>query len=89
MRWIGANSYRTSHYPYSEESMQFADEHGIMIIDECPSVDTENYSQTLMDKHKFSIEQLIHRDAHHPSVVMWSIANEPRTQQFRADTYFR
>ena len=34
-------SNRTSHYPYSEESMQFADENGIMIIDECPSVDTE------------------------------------------------
>lgn len=41
LRWIGANAYRTSHYPYSEESMQFADEMGIMIIDECPSVDTE------------------------------------------------
>lgn len=41
LKWIGANSYRTSHYPYSEESMQFADQHGIMIIDECPSVDTE------------------------------------------------
>lgn len=41
LRWIGANAYRTSHYPYSEESMQFADENGIMIVDECPSVDTE------------------------------------------------
>lgn len=41
LKWIGANAYRTSHYPYSEESMQFADEHGIMVIDECPSVDTE------------------------------------------------
>lgn len=41
LKWIGANCYRTSHYPYSEESMQFADLHGIMIIDECPSVDTE------------------------------------------------
>lgn len=39
IKWIGANAYRTSHYPYSEESMQFADEHGIMIIDECPAVD--------------------------------------------------
>lgn len=38
--------------------------------------------------HKFSIEQLIHRDRNHPSVVMWSIANEPRTQQINADTYF-
>lgn len=41
IKWIGANAYRTSHYPYSEESMQMADEYGIMVIDECPSVDTE------------------------------------------------
>lgn len=40
LRWIGANAYRTTHYPYSEESMQFADEHGIMIIDECAFVQT-------------------------------------------------
>src|SRR5204862_1435717 len=25
MRWTGANSYRTSHYPYSEDEMQLAD----------------------------------------------------------------
>ncbi|KAH8300075.1 hypothetical protein KR044_009524 [Drosophila immigrans] len=89
IKWIGANAYRTSHYPYSEESMQFADRHGIMIIDECPSVDTENYNQVLLDKHKSSLEQLIHRDRNHPSVVMWSIANEPRTGQLNADTYFQ
>lgn len=41
LKWIGANSYRTTHYPYSEESMQMADEQGIMVIDECPSVDTK------------------------------------------------
>ncbi|XP_053660796.1 beta-glucuronidase [Anopheles marshallii] len=88
LKWVGANAYRTSHYPYSEESMQFADEHGIMIIDECPSVDTENYSQILLEKHKSSIEQLVHRDRNHPSVVMWSIANEPRTGNLKADAYF-
>ncbi|XP_050098793.1 beta-glucuronidase isoform X4 [Anopheles aquasalis] len=88
LKWVGANAYRTSHYPYSEESMQFADEHGIMIIDECPSVDTDNYSQILLQKHKSSIEQLIHRDRNHPSVVMWSIANEPRTGRLDADAYF-
>lgn len=41
MRWIGANAYRTSHYPYADEIMDMADRNGIMIIDECPSVDTE------------------------------------------------
>jgi beta-galactosidase/beta-glucuronidase len=35
-----------------------------------------------------SLEQLIRRDRNHPSVVLWSIANEPRTQQQGADEYF-
>ena len=25
MRWMGANSFRTSHYPYSEEMMRLCD----------------------------------------------------------------
>ncbi len=38
MKWIGANSYRTSHYPYAEEMMDYADKHGIVVIDETPAV---------------------------------------------------
>lgn len=38
LSWIGANSYRTSHYPYSEENMEYADAHGIVVIDETPAV---------------------------------------------------
>lgn len=41
IKWVGANAFRTSHYPYAEEIYQMADENGIMVIDECPSVDTE------------------------------------------------
>lgn len=36
--WIGANSFRTSHYPYAEEVMSFADRHGIVVIDETAAV---------------------------------------------------
>ena len=32
MKWLGANSYRTSHYPYAEEIMDFADQNGIVVI---------------------------------------------------------
>lgn len=42
MKWMGVNCYRTSHYPYSEESMQMADQEGFMVIDEAPSVNTES-----------------------------------------------
>ncbi|MDY5403985.1 MAG: beta-glucuronidase [Trueperella sp.] len=38
MRWQGANSFRTSHYPYAEEVMDYADEQGWVVIDETPAV---------------------------------------------------
>ena len=38
MKWQGANSFRTSHYPYSEEMMRLCDEEGFVVIDETATV---------------------------------------------------
>lgn len=82
MKWIGANSYRTSHYPYDEEYMSMADREGILIIDETPAVglyfhgDTGNLAIRQQVSKQY-IEELVRRDKNHPSVIMWSIANEP------------
>ena len=38
MDWLGANSFRTSHYPYAEEVLEYADRRGIVVIDETPAV---------------------------------------------------
>ena len=38
LKWVGANSFRTSHYPYAEEVMEYADRQGFVIIDETPAV---------------------------------------------------
>jgi len=38
MNWIGANSFRTSHYPYAEEVLDYADRHGIVVINETAAV---------------------------------------------------
>lgn len=38
MKWQNANSFRTSHYPYSEEMMNLCDEEGIVVINEVPAV---------------------------------------------------
>jgi beta-glucuronidase len=38
MEWLGANSFRTSHYPYAEEVLDYADRHGIVVINEAPGV---------------------------------------------------
>jgi len=80
MNWIGANSFRTSHYPYSEQMMDLADRLGFLVIDEIPAVgltfrkDVIDRQLELCDQY---IEELIKRDKNHPSVIMWSLANEP------------
>jgi beta-glucuronidase len=89
IKWIGANAYRTSHYPYAEEIMDLADEVGIMIVDESPAVNTENYSDELLENHKKSLTELIQRDKNRPGVIMWSAANEPRTQYKEAEDYYK
>jgi beta-glucuronidase len=38
LEWLGANSFRTSHYPYAEEVLDYADRHGFVVIDEVPAV---------------------------------------------------
>ncbi len=90
MRWTGANSYRTSHYPYSEEEMQLADREGFLIIDEIPAVslqfENENYVAERLRMCLQQIDELIARDKNHPSIVMWCVANEPLPANLRLDT---
>ncbi|KAF7271007.1 hypothetical protein GWI33_016067 [Rhynchophorus ferrugineus] len=88
IKWIGANCYRTSHYPYAEEIMDLADELGIMIIDEVPAVNTDSYSDELLENHMKSLTELYHRDKNRPSVVIWSIANEPNTEVSTSEDYY-
>ena len=38
LKWAGANSFRTSHYPYDEAVLDYADRHGIVVIDETAAV---------------------------------------------------
>jgi beta-glucuronidase len=107
MDWMGANSFRTSHYPYAEEVMEYADRHGIVVIDETPAVglnlamaggifggvkrDTftpETINDATQAAHAQAIRELVARDKNHPSVVMWSIANEPASNEKGAREYF-
>lgn len=99
LKWIGANSFRTSHYPYSEEIMQMADRQGIVIIDEVPAVGmnffydeavftAERVNEKTLEHHKDVLKELYERDKNHPCVVMWSVTNEPNSGEENAQTYF-
>lgn len=105
--WIGANSFRTSHYPYAEEILDFADRHGIVVIDETPAVglnlgliggitgapslktwSPETIGDAAQAAHAQVLRELVARDKNHPSVVMWSITNEPASNEEGAREYF-
>ena len=89
IRWIGANSFRTSHYPYAEEIMDMADEQGIAIIDESPGVSLDHFTDGLLQNHLKVMQEIIDRDKNRACVVMWSVANEPRSQREEAEDYFK
>ncbi|MHA1843878.1 MAG: beta-glucuronidase [Promethearchaeota archaeon] len=91
MKWIGANSFRTSHYPYSEQMMDLADKLGFLVIDETPAVGL-TFEKNVIDKHLslclHYVEELVKRDRNHPSVIMWSLANEPN-RSTKAKEFFK
>ena len=92
LKWTGANSFRTSHYPYAEEWYEYADRQGILVIGETPLVGLcerlFNSSEVLADARQL-ITDMIERDHHHPSVVMWSVANEPWIESAAGETFIR
>ncbi len=86
MRWMGANSFRTSHYPYSEEQLDLADELGFLVISETPAVGLSFNDDAVAARLARCCEmtrELIERDRNRPSVIMWSVANEPNA--FKTD----
>ncbi|MCD8384864.1 MAG: beta-glucuronidase [Clostridiales bacterium] len=94
IRWLGANSFRTSHYPYAEEMYDLCDREGIVVIDETPAVGinaggSENPYQVMRihQHHRDVLRDMIERDKNHPCVVMWSVANEPDTEHFPQSAY--
>jgi beta-glucuronidase len=108
LKWIGANSFRTSHYPYAEDVLDYADRQGIVIIDETAAVglnmglgggifggqgyqtfSPETANSATREVHAQAIRELIARDKNHPSVVLWSIANEPESDTEEAEKYFQ
>jgi beta-glucuronidase len=107
LKWVGANSFRTSHYPYSEDVLDYADRQGIVVIDETAAVglnvnlsvddpdargsttfSPDRVNDQTREAHVQAIRELVARDKNHPSVVLWSIANEPESDTEGAERYF-
>ena len=69
MREMGANGYRTTHYPQSSALMDALDENGFIVMNEVRWFESSEEAQK-------QLEMLVKRDRSRPSVVFWSLGNE-------------
>ena len=69
LKEMGVNAYRASHNPPTPELLDFCDELGILVMDEIRTFGVSEEAQS-------QLVRLIRRDRHHPSVILWSLANE-------------
>lgn len=85
------NFIRTSHYPPSEQFLEYCDEYGIYVEDETAvcfvgSHRTEAYRATgasesnpdYTNRYLSQLEEMVDNHRNHPSIIIWSIGNENR-----------
>ena len=71
--------------------MDLADRLGYLVIDEIPAVGLlfrEEGLEQRRDLCRQYIRELIDRDENNPSVIMWSLANEPHSLRSAAPAFF-
>ena len=73
LKEMGDNAYRTSHNPPTPELVEACDRLGMVVMDENRLLGSDVAN---LDR----LERLVRRDRNHPSVVVWSIANEEGVQ---------
>ncbi|GAA4713644.1 beta-galactosidase [Promicromonospora umidemergens] len=80
------NAVRTSHYPPHPHFLDLCDRYGLYVVDENDlethgfqpggwvgnPVDDPAWTEVLVDR----VTRTVRRDAHHASIVMWSLGNE-------------
>ncbi|WP_276255889.1 glycoside hydrolase family 2 protein [Halomontanus rarus] len=84
IREAGMNCVRASHYPNHPRFLDLCDEAGVLVIEEIPywHFDAEDFArEDLLERGVTTLEEMISRDRHHPSVFAWSLTNECANEQ--------
>ena len=77
----GVNAIRTSHNPPTPELLDLCDERGLLVMDEAfdewrSGKTRGGYGRFFDEWYERDLTDLVRRDRNHPSVILWSIANE-------------
>ena len=75
LKELGSNAYRCSHYAVAPELLDECDRLGFLVM-------AENRLAGSSPEVLEQFESMIRRDRNHPSIVLWSLANEEHTVQW-------
>lgn len=78
LKEMGCNAIRTSHNEPAEELVEACDRLGMLVMDETRYFSSDPQSLA-------NLEQQVCRDRNHPSVFLWSLANEEPLHQSDQD----
>lgn len=79
LKEMGANAFRSSHYPASPELLDICDRLGMLVFSE-----TRRMSSAPEDLE--CLCSMVRRDRNHPSIFLWGIGNEEIFSQHRSET---
>jgi beta-glucuronidase len=83
---------RINHYPLTEYQLDWADAHGLLIIEEAGNwqMTPKQMSDTLMrGKFRSQMREMVERDWNHPSLIAYSVGNEFQSQTEEGKSWVR
>ena len=76
---MGADGIRAAHYPHADETYLECDRQGVLVWCEYPNIGTFPATETYRRNALQGIREMVSQLRHHPSIVMWSVSNEFKT----------
>ncbi|MGH9524833.1 MAG: glycoside hydrolase family 2 TIM barrel-domain containing protein [Terriglobales bacterium] len=77
MREMGVNAVRLAHYQHAQYFYDLCDRNGLVVWAELPMVDWVRDSDAFRENVRQQLTELIRQNLNHPSILMWSLYNEP------------
>jgi len=81
LKRYGCNMVRLAHYPHHPKFLDACDELGIMVYAELSSWKSVRSSRGWRRAARRQFHDLVIRDRHRPSVVLWGMGNESRSRK--------
>ena len=91
---MGTNAMRLAHYPQATYFYDLADKNGLIVWTEIPFIGPGGYAErgyvnqkSFRDNGKEQLKELIRQHYNHPSICMWGLYNELKTEGDSPEDY--